>query len=93
MKSNKNIEILTPNGFQHFSGIRKLKKREYLKLYLSNDQEVICSINHVWISNAEKKVAHQLEVFDELDSIGDASVTINDITHHTTTINIVVFTL
>jgi len=88
MKNQKNIEILTPNGFQKFDGIRKIKKHEYLKLYLSNDSEVVCSLNHVWIVNGNEKVAHSLEIFDQLDTSNGEVIVINDITYHKTDVDL-----
>lgn len=66
MKINKNnIKILTPNGFESFSGIQKLEK-ECLELILSTTS-LKCSKNHrILTKSGGFKIAEDLKINDEI---------------------------
>jgi len=66
MKINKNnIKILTPNGFESFSGIQKLEK-ECLELILSTTS-LKCSKNHRILTKSGRfKIAEDLKINDEI---------------------------
>jgi hypothetical protein len=66
MKINKNnIKILTPNGFEIFSGIQKLKK-DCLELILTTTS-LKCSKNHRILTKfGEFKIAEELKINDEI---------------------------
>lgn len=44
--NNKNLKILTPNGYEHFYGVNKIERSEYMHLTFSNDEELKCSLDH-----------------------------------------------
>jgi hypothetical protein len=66
MKINKNnIKILTPNGFESFSGIQKLQK-DCLELIL-NTTSLKCSRNHrILTKSGEFKIADDLKINDSI---------------------------
>lgn len=76
---NNKYKILTPHGFKNFLGITKREKLEYLKLYLSNGTDLICSLNHVFIVNEKEVIAAKLNIFDTIDSISGNLISILDI--------------
>lgn len=39
-------QVLTPDGFKDFEGVKKVKKDYVLKITLENDQQIICSGGH-----------------------------------------------
>ena len=39
-------EVLTPNGWQSFSGIKKVSKCKYVKFIFNSKNILICSIGH-----------------------------------------------
>jgi hypothetical protein len=68
MKINKNkIKILTPNGFEDFSGIQKLEK-DCLELILDNTS-LKCSKNHrILTKSGDFKFAEELKINDEIQT-------------------------
>jgi hypothetical protein len=66
MKINKNnIKILTPNGFEAFSGIQKLTK-DCLELILTTTS-LKCSKKHrILTKSGEFKIAEELKINDEI---------------------------
>jgi len=52
IKLNTRFEILTPSGYQDFSGIRKLKKTRYYIISLNTGKTIKCSDNHPFIFNS-----------------------------------------
>lgn len=46
VKNNQNIKIETPNGYETFYGINKIKKDQYIHLKFTNDEELKCSLDH-----------------------------------------------
>jgi len=63
--NKNNIKILTPNGFEPFSGIQKLTK-DCLELILTTTS-LKCSKNHrVLTKSGEFKIAEELKINDEI---------------------------
>lgn len=46
VKNKKRLEILTPSGFQEFTGIRKQEKKSIVEIYLQNGKLLKCSYDH-----------------------------------------------
>ena len=69
IKPNLKYEIMTPTGWQSFSGIRKLIKPEYFSFTLSTGIQLKCSTTHPFISNGYEVLAKDLEVGNVIDSI------------------------
>lgn len=46
VKNHKNIKILTPNGYESFFGVNKIKKDTYAHLIFENGKELKCSLDH-----------------------------------------------
>ena len=44
--NNRNIKILTPNGYQPFLGVNKIKKDRYIHLSFEDGSELKCSLDH-----------------------------------------------
>jgi hypothetical protein len=80
MKVNNKYKILTPDGFEQFSGITKLQKESHFVISLSNDKIIKCSLNHRFIKNGEAIYAYELVVGDNIDSVNNAEVFVTDIT-------------
>lgn len=78
VKNNK-YKILTPTGYKNFDGVKKLKKDEYLTLYLSNGEIINCSLNHIFISENREIMASELDFFDKIDTVNGKYVIVNDI--------------
>lgn len=76
---NRTYQILTPNGYKVFDGIDSRKKNEYLIVELSNGKTIECSLNHIFISNGNEKKAKDLDFFDEIDTISNETVVVNNI--------------
>jgi len=77
-KKNIKYKILTPNGYEYFSGVTVRDKDEFLRITLSNDKIIECSLNHIFIQNKNEVSARDLQVFDKIDSI-DSIIYIIDI--------------
>jgi len=76
---NSGYEILTPDGFKPFKGVDKLSKDEYLTIYLSNGENIECSLSHIFISNGNEVMAKDLQFYSVIDTINDEMVVVNDI--------------
>lgn len=46
VRNHKNIKILTPNGYQPFLGVNKIKKDKYIHLIFEDGSELKCSLDH-----------------------------------------------
>jgi hypothetical protein len=46
VKNNQDIKIETPNGYETFYGVNKIKKNQYIHLKFTNDEELKCSLDH-----------------------------------------------
>lgn len=44
--NNKNIKVLTPNGYESFLGVNKIKKDKYIHLVFENGDDLKCSLDH-----------------------------------------------
>ena len=58
---NTRFEILTPNGFEDFSGLRKTTKSEVVRLSLSNGKSVESSLDHLFIIDDTEVLAKDIE--------------------------------
>lgn len=65
---NTRYKILTPNGFQPFSGIRKTSKTEVVEIGISNDKVIEASLDHKFIINSIETLAKDLKVGDILST-------------------------
>lgn len=65
-KKNRKFEILTPNGFQHFDGIQKLKKFGKVIITFENNLTLECALNHRILTTKEWKFAKDLKVDDDI---------------------------
>ena len=86
-KLNSAFEILTPNGFENFHGIRKIKKSSYVKL---KNYDLICSdshkiyINDTWVDSSSlehEQINQEIELYDPV-GIESSSYISNDIISH-----------
>jgi hypothetical protein len=79
IKTNNRYQILTPNKYQLFSGIRKVNKDEYYNITLSNNKIIICSLEHPFIINKQIIKANELKINDNLDNISNNIISVIDI--------------
>jgi hypothetical protein len=79
LKNNNRYKIKTPSGYQNFSGIRKLEKKEYFIIDLSNKQKIVCSTSHLFICGGKKTVANNLKIGDFIDGCDKSLVYITNI--------------
>ena len=63
---NTRYKILTPNGFQPFSGMRKTTKSEVIEISLSNGKKIQSSLDHKFIIKSKECYAKELSIGDEL---------------------------
>jgi hypothetical protein len=73
-KTNTKYEILTPTGFQRFSGVRQLVKSEHYYFTFSNGSFLKCSLTHNFIKNGESISATDLSVGDFVDGDNNSPV-------------------
>jgi hypothetical protein len=67
IKINSKYEILTPSGFQNFSGVKKVIKDKSIKLYLSNKKTIQSSENHKYLMQDKSfKYCKDLKINDML---------------------------
>jgi hypothetical protein len=58
IRKNSKFEILTPDGWSDFNGIRKLKREENIQIILEDFKEIICTPEHLLLTdNGFKTVA------------------------------------
>lgn len=81
MKINNQYQILTPNGFKNFSGIRKLVKDSYYTISLSNGITLKCSDSHPFICNNKIIEASNLNINSRIDSSDETPRFVVDIQH------------
>lgn len=62
------FEVLTPKGWSDFSGIRTVKKPEYLKIFFSDKSDIVVSLDHRFIHRGEEIFAFDLKEGDFLES-------------------------
>jgi hypothetical protein len=68
LKNNNKYKILTPSGYQSFSGLRKVIKDSYVEILLSNNKIIKCSKEHKFIQKEKEIAAELLNIGDEIDS-------------------------
>ena len=51
LRRNTKFEILTPNGWSKFDGINKVQRKEFVKIILSSFKEIICTPDHLILTN------------------------------------------
>lgn len=66
LKKNTQYEILTPNGWENFYGVRKLTKSNYVKL---KNYNLICSDNHRILVDGMWKESKELDHESHIDDI------------------------
>lgn len=71
MKINNKYKVLTPFGFQDFSGIRKVSHDKYLKITFDDGIEIKCSCTHKFICNSKEIFAKDLIIGQLIDSCSD----------------------
>jgi hypothetical protein len=76
LKLNTKYEIMTPNGYKSFGGIRKLIKSDYYEIHLSNGYKLKCSINHKFIKDGVEIVINDINVGDYIDGDDNKKVVI-----------------
>jgi len=79
IKRNTRFEVLTPNGYQDFAGIRKLCKDKIYAITLSSNITLKCSETHKFISNGLELEANKLRIGSTIDSIDNNIATVIDI--------------
>jgi hypothetical protein len=73
------LEILTPNGWMPFHGVRKIKKNASVSLVVGDDK-LVCSLNHPLLTDSGWMVADQLKpsslVFhgDQLKEVSSSTI-------------------
>jgi hypothetical protein len=78
-KQNTRFDILTPTGWQPFSGVRKVTKTSGFTITLSNDKVIECSDTHRFISNGIEVSANELVIGSILDNVSNTNITIKSI--------------
>jgi hypothetical protein len=79
MINNTKYEILTPNGFVDFDGIKKLQKDKYFEIELSNGKIIKSSINHRFMLDGIEIYAYELYSGCKIDSTSDDGVYVKNI--------------
>jgi len=69
LKLNNKYEILTPNGFKQFYGVRQIDKPVHYIIKLSNGKVIKCSDNHPFMLDDIKIRAMELNVGCKIDSV------------------------
>jgi hypothetical protein len=77
---NKRYEVLTPSGWSSFSGIKKTKKSDYLKITFSNETDLSCTNDHLIKTDDGFIKANELCVGNKVHSL-DSILKITDIEH------------
>jgi len=69
-EENKNTKysVLTPNGYQFFTGIRRVQKSDRLRILLEGGIDLECSKNHRFIIEGSEVYADTLHVGDAIES-------------------------
>jgi hypothetical protein len=73
-RKNTQFEILTPTGWQDFDGIQHLKKPTALKIIFENNEEIICSLDHKFLTKQGFKEANIFVVGDEITGLKIISI-------------------
>lgn len=67
-RPNHQFEILTPDGWKQFSGLKLTHQTEYLIINTTNGIKLTCSGEHPFFINGIKKIANTLCVGDRIDT-------------------------
>lgn len=70
IKLNTEYEVLTPNGFKDFYGIKQIQN-QYLKISLNNGEEIGITPNHIFVINNVEILAKDIKIGDKLQGIDD----------------------
>jgi len=65
-QANSRYQILTPNGYRDFSGMRKTSKSEVIELSISNGKKVKASLDHKFVIDNQIVLAQNLVVGQQL---------------------------
>lgn len=69
IKNNNNkYKILTPKGFQDFSGIRKLPPTEIIELLFEDNSNLKCTPDHILFSAGMEIFAKDLQIDSQIDA-------------------------
>lgn len=68
IKINTEYEVLTPDGFKSFYGIKK-NVNNYLEITLNNGEKLGVTNKHIFVINNKNVYANQLSVGDKLTGI------------------------
>lgn len=88
IKLNSRFKILTPSGYQDFSGIRKLKKDCYYTISLSNGKIIKCSDNHPFIFNLNEIRAGDIKIGSKITGENGLDVEVVSIIKHNESIDL-----
>jgi hypothetical protein len=66
LRKNTRFEILTPDGWSDFTGIRKTKRKESIKIILSSFEELKCTPEHLLLTSKGFKKAIELNCDDSI---------------------------
>jgi len=70
---DKQYSVLTQNGFQKFSGIKKTQGSHSLKFTFSDQTDIECSVNHLFLIKGD--IFREANLFKIGDNIGDKVIT------------------
>lgn len=66
-KNFTKYKILTPNGYEPFDGVNKIKKDIYSHLIFSTGVEIKCSLHHPFYKNKEEVIkSYELKIGDKV---------------------------
>ena len=71
IKKNTKYNILTPEGFKPFVGVREVPKEKYFLITLNNGTQIKCSDNHPFMLDGAEIRPYELHPGCLLDSTGD----------------------
>jgi len=89
-KPNSKYQILTPDGFCDFNGIKKSKSNKIIKFELEDNNTVECTTTHTMYINGVKTKAVNLNIGDKIDTIDKINKSI--ISKHITAKDVFVYT-
>lgn len=74
IKINTDYEVLTPDGFKPFYGVKK-NLNKYLEIVLNNGEKIGVTYEHIFIINDKNVYANQLGIGDKLTGVnGDLEI-------------------
>ena len=69
LKRNNKYEILTPNGWEDFNGVKKGVPQKMLILYFEKNIKIKCTYEHKFFIDDKLVNAYELSVGSYIDSI------------------------